>query len=112
MVWQKARILKNGLYDLVKLFPPDEKFRLVDQIIRAARSITCNIAEGHGRFTFKEQFHFCIIARGSLSEIWNHLLDALDCQFISQTEVDNYYKKIAEVGKLLNRYISFLREKL
>lgn len=53
-VWQKGRELKNAIYNLVKTFPSTEKFRLEDQLIRSTRSITANIAEGYGRFTYKE----------------------------------------------------------
>jgi four helix bundle protein len=111
-VWKKARILKNELRNLINSFPPEEKYRLADQIIRSSRSIASNIAEGHGRFTYKDQLHFCIQARGSLSETHNHLIDALDCKYISQEQFDHYKPMIDEVGRLLNGYITFLRKNL
>ena len=45
--------------DLTKSIDTIEKFRLVDQMIRCSRSITNNIAEGYGRFHFKENAQFC-----------------------------------------------------
>ncbi|SRR6266487_4348642 len=111
-VWKKARILKIELRNLVNSFPPEEKYRLADQIIRSSCSITSNIAEGHGRFTYKDQLHFCIQARGSLSETHNHLIEALDCKYISQEQFDHYKLMIDEVGRLLNGYITFLRKNL
>ncbi len=66
-VWRQARNLKNEIKRLTTSFPQDEKFRLTDQIIRSSRSITAVLAEGHGRYTSKDQLHFCTIARGSLS---------------------------------------------
>ena len=111
-VWKKARILKIELRNLVNSFPPEEKYRLADQIIRSSRSITSNIAEGHGRFTYKDQLHFCIQARGSLSETHNHLIEALDCKYISREQFDHYKLMIDEVGRLLNGYITFLRKNL
>jgi four helix bundle protein len=111
-VWQRARFLKNELSDLVKTFPAEEKYRLSDQIIRSSRSIMSNIAEGHGRFTYKDQLHFCIQAGGSLSETHNHLIDALDCGYILQAQFDSFKTLIDEVGRLLNGYITFLRSKL
>ena len=56
--------LKNELKEIADKFPPEEKYRLTDQLIRSSRSINANIAEGHGRFTYKDQLHFCIQARG------------------------------------------------
>lgn len=116
-VWKKARILKNELKKLAETFPPEEKFRLTDQIIRSSRSINANIAEGHGRFTYKDQLHkdqlhFCVQARGSLSETLNHLIDALDCNYISQDQFDYFNNIINEVSRLLNGYISHLRSKV
>lgn len=111
-VWKKARILKNELKELTGKFPPDEKFRLTDQLLRSSRSITANISEGHGRFTYKDQMLFCSQARGSLSETHNHLIDPLDCGCISETQL-GYYKNMAdETGGLLNGYITFLRKNI
>jgi len=111
-LWKKIRILKNEIKDLTNKFPPEEKYRLSDQIIRSSRSINSNIAEGHGRFTYKDQLHYCIQARGSLSETQNHLIDALDCRYISQIQLDNFVMMIDEAGRLLNAYITFLRKNL
>jgi four helix bundle protein len=85
---------------------------LTDQIIRSSRGINATIAEGHGRYTFKDQVHFCVIARGSLSETYNHLIDALDCSYISQEQLDGFKKSIEEIERLLNGYISYLRKNL
>ncbi len=85
-VWKKGRDLKNELKKLTDTYPGEEKFRLTDQTIRSSRCITATIAEGHGRFTYKDQVHFCIIARGSLSETFNHLIDAADCGFINKDQ--------------------------
>jgi four helix bundle protein len=111
-LWKNARDLKNELYNLVKTFPSCEKFRLADQIVRSARSINSNIAEGYGRFTYKDQLRFCIQARGSLFETSNHLFDAFDCNYISQVELEDFSVKIEKVRKLLSGYISFIRGKI
>ena len=111
-VWKKGRELKNELKKLSETYPAEEKFRLTDQTIRASRCITATIAEGHGRFTFKDQVHFCIIARGSLSETYNHLIDALDCNIISADQLSYFKNKIDEVERLLNGYISYLRKNI
>ena len=111
-VWKRARAFKNEMFELAKTFPPEEKYRLADQLVRAYRSITSNIAEGHGRYTWKDQIHFCIQARGSLSECLNHLIDAYDLQLIEKEKLENLKEKIDEIQRLLNGYISFLRKSL
>lgn len=49
--------------------PRDEKYRLGDQVLRAARSTTANIAEGYGRFHYADNAKFCSNARGSCCEV-------------------------------------------
>ena len=97
---------------MTKRLPTEERFRLADQLMRASRSIGANIAEGHGRYTYKEQLHFCIQARGSLSEVQNHLIDVLDCKYLSKEELSSIENGINSTGKLLNGYITFLRTNL
>ncbi len=100
------------MYDLVKRFPQDEKYRLADQPIRASRSIACNIAEGHGRFTFKDQIHYCIQARGSSSECLNHLIDAYDLGLITSEKLTLCKLQVDELERLLNGYINYLRKNI
>ena len=109
---EESKRIKKEIEQLTKTFPPEEKYRLTDQIIRTVRSINANIAEGHGRFTFKDQLHFCIQARGSLSETVNHLIDAFDAKYISSEQLQYFKRKADDVGKLLNGYINYLRRNL
>ena len=111
-VWKKARELKIEVINLVKTFPSEEKFSLIDQLKKSSRSIPSQIAEGHGRRTFPDRLRFCIIARGSLAETLNHLIDAYDCSYISIEQLNNFRKKVEEVERLLNGYISFLEKNI
>ncbi|MFT4603253.1 MAG: four helix bundle protein [Arenicella sp.] len=54
--WKEARSFRNKIKDLVDTFPADEKFRLKDQILRSSRSVSANIAEGHGRFHYSREY--------------------------------------------------------
>jgi len=108
-VWKSARKLKIRIWKLVKSFPVDEKFRLADQLIRSSRAISAVIAEGHGKFTYKDKINYCMVGRGSLSETWNHLIDAFDAEFINKDELTSLKLDIDETAKLLNGYINFLR---
>ena len=111
-VWKKARHLKNKIKRITQNFPAEEKFRLTDQIIRSSRSINANIAEGHGRFTYPDQIHFCIQARGSLSETYNHCIDAYDESIINKELLKELKEEINECERLLNGYINWLRKEL
>lgn len=111
-VWKKARALKNDIRELLKTFPQEEKYRLCGQLIRSSRSINSQIAEGHGRKTYPDRLRFCIIARGSLSETLNHLIDAYDEHYISLEVLDVFRQKVSEVERLLNGYITYLGKKI
>lgn len=111
-VWKKARSLKNEIFLLVKTFPPEERYRLSDQLLRSVRSIPSQIAEGHGRRTGPDKLRFCIIARGSLSETLNHLIDAHDCCYITQEIMNHFRNEIEELERIMNGYINYLEKNL
>jgi four helix bundle protein len=111
-VWKKMRLLKIKIETLTKAFPAEEKVRLTNQIVRSVRSVNASIAEGHGRYTFPDRIHFCIIARGSLSETYNHLIDAYDCTYITLEKLTELKNELNEVEKILNGFINWLREQL
>ena len=108
-VWKEARSFQLFIFNLSKSFPPEEKYKLSDQIIRSSRSIAANIAEGHGRFHFQEQIQFCRQARGSLSEVLNHIYTAFDCNYISKEQVIEVENKADLLLKLVNGYIFYLK---
>lgn len=111
-VWKKSRLLKLAVYRLIKQFPESERFELASQLRRSARSIPANISEGHGRRTNREQVNFCTIARGSHSEVLNHLIDAYDCGYISESQLLELKTQWEEVGRLLNGFVSFLKGRI
>lgn len=108
-VWKKGKEFKKEIEVLTKTFPAEEKYRLTDQIIRSVRSINANIAEGHGKFGYPDQIHYCVNARGSLNETLNHLIDAYDSHYINKEQLSFYKIKYNEVMSLLNGYITYLR---
>ena len=110
-LWQNARELRNESLKVITAFPLDEKYGLSDQIRRAARSIPACIAEGHGRFTYKDQIHFCTISRGSAMELLNHFIDAYDQNYISRESLATLQIKISDIIRMLNGYIGYLRKK-
>ncbi|MEP7376300.1 MAG: four helix bundle protein [Chitinophagaceae bacterium] len=63
--------------ELVKKFPSHEKFLLTAQIVDSSRSVTRNMAEGYGRYTFTDTRNFFIIARGSITETMEQLTPLL-----------------------------------
>ena len=108
-VWQKARLLRKNISNLVREFPKEEKYKLVDQMLRSVRSITANIAEGYGRFHYQENIQFCRQARGSIFELLDHLTVSLDQKYIDDNKFRKFKEQIFEVVHLLNGYIKYLK---
>jgi four helix bundle protein len=109
-VWKECRRFRNEISILIKGFPSEEKYRLTDQLLRASRSITANIAEGHGRFHYQENIQFCRQARGSLSEVLDHLICANDSGYINEKKLNEMRDMFSHCLKLLNGYLQYLKK--
>jgi len=108
-VWQKAHAAAVAVYRLTRDFPPEERYRLTDQICRAATSIPTNIAEGKGRGSVAEYRQFLIIARGSIEETRYLLLLAKDLQLISPADYEDQEAAYTEISKMTNALLKALK---
>jgi four helix bundle protein len=107
-IWQLARDFRKKIAGLVKNFPTEEKYRLADQMIRASRSVTANIAEGYGRYHYQENIQFCRQSRGSLYELIDHITVALDEGYVTDGSFKTLKEEAFFIIKKLNGYISYL----
>lgn len=107
--WKRCREIRRKMWTLCKSFPGEEKYRLSDQMIRASRSSTANIAEGYGRFHFQENIQFCRQARGSLYELIDHVLVAEECEYIDNALAEGLIDEIKTSIIVLNEYIKYLK---
>lgn len=105
IVWQVARELRKAIYEVTRKMPAEEKYVLVAQIKRAAISITANLAEGFGRFSYQEHVQFCRNSRGSAFEVRDHLIALLDEGFLSQADWKKLDSHAQRVVQLVNGYI-------
>lgn len=106
--WKEAADLRRKIRLIAKTLPPEEKYKLNDQLIRASRSVTANIAEGFGRYHYKENAKFCRNSRGSLNEIIDHLIVAHEEQYITDKELAELKTKTNKCILILNGYIKYL----
>ena len=108
--YQLARELRRNISRFCKTLPKEETYRLKDQIIRSSRSVTANIAEGYGRHHHQENLQFCRMARGSLTETLDHLIVALDDQYLSDDEYLSLRTDLESAWKVLNGFIAYLKK--
>ncbi len=106
--WQACTEVRRFITELVKQYPKEEKFALVDDMKRAARSTTHNVAEGFGRYHFQENIQFCRHSRGSLHELIDQLITSLDEGHIAKEQYDEGRELIKRALSLLNGYINYL----
>lgn len=105
VAWKKARALASQVYRVTTQFPKAELFGLTQQMRRAAVSVPCNIAEGHGRRSSADRIQFLVIARGSLFELETQALIAGDLEFIAPAEAATVLEAATEVARLVNGLI-------
>jgi len=104
-VWQLARELRKRAYDISQRFPAHEKSVLTSQLRRAALSVTANIAEGFGRYSYQENLQYCRQARGSAYELRDHLTTAFDAGYLSREQWQGMDEFAQRVIRVLNGYI-------
>jgi four helix bundle protein len=107
--WKHARRLRQEVYRTAANFPAHEKYGLSSQIKRAASSVTANLAEGYGRYSYQENVQFCRQSRGSLYELRDHLTTALDAGYIQQEKYEQLEAIAMSAIKLVNGYIRATR---
>ena len=108
--WKLCTDLRRRLSQVIKQYPSHEKFLLVDQITRASRSTTNNIAEGYGRYHHQENIQFCRQSRGSLHELLDHAIISLDEKYITNEVFVEIRTMINNALKVLNGYINYLKK--
>lgn len=108
--WKAARELRIFVFrQIVPELKARHEYDLTGQIKRASRSVGNNIAEGHGRYHFRDNYRFCSNARGSLTETLDHLIVAKDDELISEQLYAEGRELFGSTLKLLNGYMSWLK---
>ena len=109
--WQKGHALALQIYQITKGFPNNEKFGLISQTQRAASSVTANIAEGFGRYYYKDKIRFYYQARGSIAEVQSFLLLARDLGYTDHETCRNIITLSKTVHRLINGLIRTTRHR-
>jgi four helix bundle protein len=108
--WKACREVRQWVGQLVKQLPREERYELGDNINRAARSSTRNIAEGFGRHHHRENLQFCRMSRGSLTETLDDLITCREENYLSEEQYQHGRKLVASAIRILNGYIAYLQK--
>ncbi len=108
--WKAGRELRVFVFRrVVPILKDLREFELSDQIKRASRSVTHNIAEGHGRFHFLDNYRFGSQARGSLNEVLDQLITCHDDSLIQEELYVSGRDHFNKTLRILNGYMSWLK---
>jgi len=107
-IFRISQDLAETLWDIVYKWNQFERITVGTQLIRAVDSISANIAEGFGRFSFKENKQFCYYSRGSLFETKVWIEKAYKRKLLKEQDYNTFVITLKELGIKLNNYINTL----
>ena len=110
-IYQMSLELSASVWSIYSQLPKPLQFSIGDQVLRSIDSIGANIAEGYGRYHYKDSTKFYYNARGSLweSKHWFYLL--FKRNLIAKEVFDENIALLDALGKKLNGFIRTLSQK-
>ena len=103
LAYKKGFDLAMKIFEVSKLYPPDEKYNLTLQIRRSSRSVCANIAEAYWRRSSKNFFIsklHDVLSENTETEVW---LDfSKSCKYIDPQQYAEFKKANDEIGKLVS----------
>ena len=107
-VYQLAESFSDEIWVLVSEWDYFAKDTVGKQIVRSADSISANIAEGYGRYHYKENRNFCFFSRGSILETKGWLKKSLNRKLINDDQFNVLFEKLQIIHIKLNAYLKFI----
>ncbi|WP_121353626.1 four helix bundle protein [Flavisolibacter nicotianae] len=108
-IYQLALAIGEDVWSIVIKWEYFSKATIGKQFVEASDSISANIAEGYGRYFYKDRKSFCYYSRGSLLETKNWATKARNRSLIQQDEYDLLLEKLRTLHHKLNGYIKKLK---
>lgn len=107
-VYQLSEAFSDNIWGLVMDWSHFNKDTIGKQVVRSADSIAANIAEGYGRYYYKESKQFFFYARGSVQETKTWLSKCKRRKIIEDETADVLLEEVAKILIKLNGYIKFI----
>ena len=83
--WQACVTYKKAVYAICEVGPRAINLKKRGQLEDSVAGPPAHIAEGYGRFNPADFARFVVMARSSLMESQNHLLDLVDAKYIARS---------------------------
>lgn len=111
-VYNLSESISDKIWDIVMKWDYFAKDTIGKQLCRAADSISANIAEGYGRYHFKENKNFCYYSRGSILEVKSFLRKSKNRNLITEDRYSELYIELETIHLKLNAYIKYIGKNL
>jgi len=108
-IFLEARRLTADIWKITRTRPFSTDRVLVNQIRRAALSIVSNIAEGFERGSRAEFGRFLNIAKGSCGEVRAQMQVAMDQNYISKRECEDFCSAAKRISAGLSNLAQYLK---
>jgi len=110
--YQNSYELGTIIWDLVMKWDYFAKKSIGEQIVKSVDSIAANIAEGYGRYFYKDKIKFYYYARGSLLETNAWAAKAIDRGLIRRDQLEKIQLLTDKLSKDINILISNTRSQI
>lgn len=108
-VYNIAENFSDEIWNIVSTWDFFKKDTVGKQLVRAADSISANIAEGYGRYFYKESKQFYFYSRGSIQETKSWLTKCLRRKIIPHEICEPLIERYSKILLMLNAFIKFVR---
>ena len=106
----QANQIGESVWEEVILWNYFNKDTIGKQLVRAADSISANLSEAFGRFSYADRKRFAYYARGSLCETMNWVEISMKRGLISAEKGDNLRGELDILSYRINAYIKRLKD--
>lgn len=107
-VYELAELFSDEIWDIVMTWDNFKKDTIGKQIVRSSDSVSANIAEGYGRFYYKESKQFYFYSRGSLQETKSWLGKCKRRKIVKEEKCEELLRKAEIILLKLNAFIKFV----
>jgi four helix bundle protein len=110
-IFRLAEKLADEIWEEVITWKPFARDTVGRELVRSSDSVGANIAEGHGRFHYRDEITFDYYGRGSLKETRFWLRRAFSRKIMSEAKFQRFLGMVDELEPQLNAYINSLEAK-
>lgn len=107
-VYNASEAFSDEIWNLVDKWNYFQKDTIGKQMTKAADSISANIAEGYGRYYYKESKQFYFYARGSIQETKAWLSKCRRRKLVEENICTVLLSEAEKILAMLNAYIKFV----